>query len=80
MSAGKAISVIQHTNNISSDRRIHIDREDNWLVDNLFGLGYQYWKEVVSVLHSIIPVYDKVNMAISLGKANKYRLKDSRFN
>jgi len=44
-------------------------------LDNLFGLGYQYWKEVVSVLHSIIPVYDKVNMAISLGKANKYRLK-----
>jgi demethylmenaquinone methyltransferase / 2-methoxy-6-polyprenyl-1,4-benzoquinol methylase len=44
-------------------------------LDNLFGLGYQYWKEVVSVLHLIIPVYDKVNMAISLGKANKYRRK-----
>jgi demethylmenaquinone methyltransferase / 2-methoxy-6-polyprenyl-1,4-benzoquinol methylase len=39
----------------------------------LFGLGYQYWKEVTGVLRSIIPVYDKVNMAISLGKANKYR-------
>ena len=39
----------------------------------MFGLGYQYWKEVTGVLGSIIPVYDKVNMAISLGKANKYR-------
>jgi demethylmenaquinone methyltransferase / 2-methoxy-6-polyprenyl-1,4-benzoquinol methylase len=40
---------------------------------NLFGLGYQYWKEVTGVLRSIIPVYDKVNMAISMGKANRYR-------
>ena len=39
----------------------------------MFGLGYQYWKEVAGVLRSVIPVYDKVNMAISLGKANKYR-------
>jgi demethylmenaquinone methyltransferase / 2-methoxy-6-polyprenyl-1,4-benzoquinol methylase len=39
----------------------------------LFGLGYQYWKEVAGVLRSVIPVYDKVNMAISLGKADKYR-------
>jgi demethylmenaquinone methyltransferase/2-methoxy-6-polyprenyl-1,4-benzoquinol methylase len=39
----------------------------------LFGLGYQYWKEVAGVLRSVIPVYDKVNVAISLGKANKYR-------
>jgi demethylmenaquinone methyltransferase/2-methoxy-6-polyprenyl-1,4-benzoquinol methylase len=49
---------------------------------NLFGLGYQYWKEVTGVLRSIIPVYDKVNMAISLGKANKYRemgIKDNVF-
>ena len=80
MSAGKAISVIQHTNNSLVLIGESIDREDNCWLDNLFGLGYQYWKEVVSVLHSIIPVYDKVNMAISLGKANKYRLKDSRFN
>jgi demethylmenaquinone methyltransferase/2-methoxy-6-polyprenyl-1,4-benzoquinol methylase len=36
-------------------------------------LGYQYWKEVAGVLRSVIPVYDKVNVAISLGKANKYR-------
>jgi demethylmenaquinone methyltransferase/2-methoxy-6-polyprenyl-1,4-benzoquinol methylase len=40
---------------------------------NLFGLGYQYWKEVIAILRSVIPVYDKVNMAISLGQANKYR-------
>jgi demethylmenaquinone methyltransferase/2-methoxy-6-polyprenyl-1,4-benzoquinol methylase len=39
----------------------------------LFGLGYTYWKEVAGVLRSVIPVYDKVNMAISLGKADKYR-------
>ena len=39
----------------------------------MFGLGYQYWKEVAGVLRSVIPVYDKVNVAISLGKANKYR-------
>ncbi len=39
----------------------------------MFGLGYQYWKEVAGVLRSVVPVYDKVNMAISLGKANKYR-------
>lgn len=39
----------------------------------MFGLGYQYWKEVAGVLRSVIPVYDKVNMAISLGKADKYR-------
>ena len=25
------------------------------------------------MLRSIIPVYDKVNMAISMGKANRYR-------
>ena len=36
-------------------------------------MGYQYWKEVAGVLRSVIPVYDKVNVAISLGKANKYR-------
>jgi len=36
-------------------------------------LGYQYWKEVAGVLRSVIPIYDKVNVAISLGKANKYR-------
>lgn len=44
----------------------------------MFGLGYQYWKEVKLVLQSIIHVYDRVNMAISFGKANKYRLKGIR--
>ena len=39
----------------------------------MFGLGYQYWKEVAEVLRSVIPVYDRVNMAISMGKADKYR-------
>jgi demethylmenaquinone methyltransferase / 2-methoxy-6-polyprenyl-1,4-benzoquinol methylase len=41
----------------------------------LFGLGYQYWREVTKVLRSIIHVYDKVNIAISLGRANIYRVK-----
>jgi demethylmenaquinone methyltransferase / 2-methoxy-6-polyprenyl-1,4-benzoquinol methylase len=45
------------------------------MVGQLFGLGYHYWKEVAEVLRSIIPIYDKVNMAISLGKADKYRRK-----
>jgi len=37
------------------------------------GLGFQYWKEVLSTLLDIIPVYDKVNRAISLGKDEYYR-------
>ncbi|HXV88356.1 MAG TPA: class I SAM-dependent methyltransferase [Nitrososphaeraceae archaeon] len=37
------------------------------------GLGLGYWKEVIGVLRSIIPVYDKVNNSISLGQDNKYR-------
>lgn len=46
----------------------------------LLGLGYHHWKEVSQVLQSIVPVYDKVNMAISLGKADKYRLKGIKGN
>lgn len=37
------------------------------------GLGGRYWSEVIDVLRSIIPVYDKVNRAISLGKDEQYR-------
>lgn len=37
------------------------------------GLGLGYWKEVIGVLTSIIPVYDKVNKSISLGQDDKYR-------
>lgn len=37
------------------------------------GLGKDYWKEVIRTLRSIIPVYDKVNRAISLGQDAKYR-------
>lgn len=36
-------------------------------------MGLGYWKEVIGVLRSIIPVYDKVNNSISLGQDNKYR-------
>jgi demethylmenaquinone methyltransferase / 2-methoxy-6-polyprenyl-1,4-benzoquinol methylase len=39
----------------------------------LSGLGISYWKEVIGVLRSIIPVYDKVNKSISLGQDDKYR-------
>ncbi len=37
------------------------------------GLGKSYWREVIDVLKNIIPVYDKVNSAISLGKDNCFR-------
>ena len=40
----------------------------------LSGLGNRYWSEVIEVLRSIIPVYDKVNRVISLGKDEEYRL------
>jgi demethylmenaquinone methyltransferase/2-methoxy-6-polyprenyl-1,4-benzoquinol methylase len=36
------------------------------------GLG-SYWHEIIEVLREIIPVYDKVNSAISLGKDAEYR-------
>ena len=37
------------------------------------GLGQRYWREVIEVLRTIIPVYDRVNSAISLGKDTKFR-------
>ena len=36
------------------------------------GLG-SYWGEVMEVLREIIPVYDKVNSIISLGKDGEHR-------
>lgn len=36
------------------------------------GLG-SYWHEIIDVLRAVIPVYDKVNHAISLGKDVVYR-------
>jgi demethylmenaquinone methyltransferase / 2-methoxy-6-polyprenyl-1,4-benzoquinol methylase len=41
----------------------------------LSGLGSRYWGEVIEVLRSIIPVYDKVNRFISLGKDEEYRVR-----
>ncbi len=38
------------------------------------GLG-GYWREVLDVLRDIIPVYDKVNSFISLGKDEEFRTK-----
>jgi demethylmenaquinone methyltransferase/2-methoxy-6-polyprenyl-1,4-benzoquinol methylase len=40
----------------------------------LSGLGSRYWGEVIEVLRAIIPVYDRVNKVISLGKDEEYRL------
>lgn len=37
------------------------------------GLGSSYWSEVIEVLRQIIPVYDKVNSYISLGKDVEHR-------
>ena len=37
------------------------------------GLGNRYWGEVIEVLRSIIPVYDRVNRVISLGRDEEYR-------
>ncbi len=38
------------------------------------GLG-SYWGEVLDVLREIIPVYDKVNSYISLGKDAEHRIR-----
>ena len=37
------------------------------------GLGKTYWPEIILTLRSIIPVYDRVNRVISLGKDAEYR-------
>ena len=42
------------------------------------GLGSQYWGEVIEVLRAVIPVYDRVNKVISLGKDEEYRLRGIR--
>ena len=39
---------------------------------HVVGLG-SYWGEVLDVLQEIIPVYDKVNSYISLGKDSEHR-------
>ncbi len=41
------------------------------------GLG-SYWGEVLDVLREIIPVYDKVNSYISLGKDKEHRIRGIR--
>jgi demethylmenaquinone methyltransferase/2-methoxy-6-polyprenyl-1,4-benzoquinol methylase len=40
---------------------------------DMSGLGLRFWWEVIDVLRSVIPVYDKVNSAISLGKDAEFR-------
>jgi demethylmenaquinone methyltransferase/2-methoxy-6-polyprenyl-1,4-benzoquinol methylase len=37
------------------------------------GLGSSYWQEVIVVLREIIPIYDKVNYYISLGRDKRQR-------
>jgi demethylmenaquinone methyltransferase/2-methoxy-6-polyprenyl-1,4-benzoquinol methylase len=44
----------------------------------LSGLGSRYWGEVIEVLRAIIPVYDRVNWVISLGKDEEYRRRGIR--
>jgi demethylmenaquinone methyltransferase/2-methoxy-6-polyprenyl-1,4-benzoquinol methylase len=44
----------------------------------LSGLGSRYWGEVIDVLRAIIPVYDRVNRVISLGRDERYRLQGIR--
>ncbi len=39
------------------------------------GLGSTYWAEVIEVLRSVIPFYDRVNKAISLGNDTRFRIK-----
>jgi demethylmenaquinone methyltransferase/2-methoxy-6-polyprenyl-1,4-benzoquinol methylase len=46
----------------------------------VIGLGYSYWKQVITVLRDVIPVYDKVNRVISLGKDDLYRNEGIREN
>ena len=46
----------------------------------MLGLGASYWKQVISSLRDIIPVYDKVNRVISLGKDELYRYEGLRGN
>ena len=41
----------------------------------LSGLGSAYWAEVIEVLRSVIPFYDRVNKAISLGNDTRFRIK-----
>ena len=41
------------------------------------GLG-SYWGEVLDVLEKIIPVYDKVNSLISLGRDSEFRQRGIR--
>jgi demethylmenaquinone methyltransferase / 2-methoxy-6-polyprenyl-1,4-benzoquinol methylase len=37
------------------------------------GLGKTYWPNIISTLRSIIPIYNRVNRVISLGKDAEYR-------
>jgi demethylmenaquinone methyltransferase/2-methoxy-6-polyprenyl-1,4-benzoquinol methylase len=37
------------------------------------GLGKTYWPDIISTLRSIIPIYNRVNRVISLGKDAEYR-------
>ena len=43
--------------------------------DENMGLGSSYWEEVIKVLKEIIPIYDKVNSIISLGKDKEHRVR-----
>ena len=42
------------------------------------GLGREYWREVVGILGEVIPVYDRVNSWISLGRDAGHRARGVR--
>ena len=58
---------------ISLTQKLNIGFLYKLIVLKINGLGSSYWKEVIDVLRNIIPVYDKVNSVVSLGKDNAFR-------
>jgi demethylmenaquinone methyltransferase / 2-methoxy-6-polyprenyl-1,4-benzoquinol methylase len=58
---------------ISLTQKLNIGFLYKLIVLKINGLGSSYWKEVIDVLRNIIPVYDKVNSVVSLGKDDAFR-------
>ena len=56
----------QYDENADESGRVNGERSGH-------GLGTDYWPEVMAVLRDIIPVYDKVNRIISLGRDAEHR-------
>src|SRR5215204_6522178 len=54
---------------------IHVYEIDVYVI----GLGFSYWKQVISTLRDIIPVYDKVNIVIAVSEIHRIIKKNGRF-